>query len=312
MDESPVRLPAVYLARICSNEYHQRPSYGEASPSASLTSLNSFLDSMESYLSQFPPHRRLVQPIITPRFVPVCSDELLQGLAKVAQDRNVRLQSHMCEGRDQIDMSLKTKGLDDEKVFDKVRLSPTHLAQQPVQQKITTSFSFLFFFQFGLLGPQTLQAHVTYLDDKLIPLIKDRGVTIAHCPLSNQYLSERQFPLREALDASLSLGLGTDIAGGYSPSIHTAMRQAVIISRMREGDRCESLGCSFGTVKKEEEGGGRSLRVDWKEAVWAATRGGKAGMGLGGALEVGMEFDVQLSEFIDSFFFSLFKLRGGG
>lgn len=76
------------------------------------------------------------------------------------------------------------------------------------------------------------------------------------------------------------------------------MRQAVIISRMREGDRCESLGCSFGTAKKEAEGGGRNLRVDWKEAVWAATRGGKAGMGLGGALEVGMEFDVQLSEFI--------------
>lgn len=88
------------------------------------------------------------------------------------------------------------------------------------------------------------------------------------------------------------------------------MRQAVIISRMREGDRCESLGCSFGTVKKEEEGGGRNLRVDWKEAVWAATRGGKAGMGLGGALEVGMEFDVQLSKFIHYFFlFSLFKPR---
>lgn len=250
---------------------------------------------MESYLSQFPPHRRLVQPIITPRFVPVCSDELLQGLAEVAKDRNVRVQSHMCEGRDEIDMALKTKGLDDEKVFDKVCLFKTYLLRQPVQQKLTTFFSL----QFGLLGPQTLQAHVTYLDDGLAQLIKERGVTIAHCPLSNQYLSERQFPLREALDASLSLGLGTDIAGGYSPSIHTAMRQAVIISRMREGDRCESLGCSFGTVKKEAEGGGRNLRVDWKEAVWAATRGGKAGMGLGGALEVGMEFDVQLSEFID-------------
>lgn len=86
------------------------------------------------------------------------------------------------------------------------------------------------------------------------------------------------------------------------------MRQAVIISRMREGDRCESLGCSFGTVKKEEEGGGRNLRVDWKEAVWAATRGGKAGMGLGGALEVGMEFDVQLSKFIH-YFFSVFTFQ---
>nr|ODN91031.1 guanine deaminase [Cryptococcus depauperatus CBS 7855] len=251
-----------------SMDLSPRPTYGESSFEASLASLNDFIDSMESYLSQFPPHRRLVQPIITPRFVPVCSDKLLQGLAQVGKERNVRIQSHMCEGRDEIDLVLKCQGMDDEKVFDK----------------------------FGLLGKKTLQAHVTYLTEQMSKLVKDRGVTIAHCPLSNQYFSERQFPLREALDADLSVGLGTDIAGGYSPSIHTAMRQAVIISRMREGDRCEKHGCSFGTMKKEEEGGGRNLRINWKEAIWTATRGGKVGMGLNGALDVGMEFDAQLIE----------------
>ncbi|ODN93476.1 guanine deaminase [Cryptococcus wingfieldii CBS 7118] len=264
VQESGIR---AFIGKLSMDE-SPRPTYGEASALSSLTSLNEFLDSFESYISQFPKHRQLVQPIITPRFVPVCSDELLEGLAKVSKERNVRLQSHMCEGRDQIDMVMMNKKLDDEKVFDK----------------------------FGLLTPQTLQAHVTYLDEDMSVLMKERGVTIAHCPLSNQYLSERQFPLREALDASLSLGLGTDIAGGYSPSIHTAMRQAVIISRMREGDRCEKAGCSFAGMKSEKEGGGRDLRVDWKEAMWAATRGGKAGMGLGGALEVGMEFDAQLIE----------------
>ncbi|WVQ84964.1 hypothetical protein IAT38_007128 [Cryptococcus sp. DSM 104549] len=253
-----------FIGKLSMDE-SPRPTYGEASPAASLSSLTEFLDSMESYLSQFPEHERLVQPIITPRFVPVCSEELLKGLEKVAKDRGVRLQSHMCEGRDEMDMVMKCRGEKDEAIWDRL----------------------------GLLGPKTLQAHVTYLDEEMIPMIKDRQVTMAHCPMSNAYLSERQFPLREAIDADLSVGLGTDIAGGYSPSIHTQMRTAVVISRLREGARCESLDCSFGTV---HEKGGKNLRVDWSEALWAATKGGKSGMGLGGALEVGMEFDAQLIE----------------
>jgi cytosine/adenosine deaminase-related metal-dependent hydrolase len=39
----------------------------------------------------------LVQPIVTPRFVPACTDELLRGLAALAQEENVRVQSHCSE-----------------------------------------------------------------------------------------------------------------------------------------------------------------------------------------------------------------------
>ncbi|WVW85045.1 hypothetical protein I302_107081 [Kwoniella bestiolae CBS 10118] len=249
-----------------SMDQSPRPTYGESSASSSLQSIAQFLDSLESYLSTYPSHERLVQPIITPRFIPVCSDELLVGLQKLAKQRDVRIQSHMCEGRDQMDMVMK-RGKRDHEYWDEL----------------------------GFLGPKTLQAHVTYLDEEMIPLVKDRQVTMAHCPLSNAYLSEKQFPLREAIDNSLSVGLGTDIAGGYSPSIQTQMRQAVIISRMREGARCESMNCSF-AESAHKEGAGNHLKVDWKESLYLATRGGKKGMGLGGCFEVGMEFDAQLIE----------------
>ncbi|WVF68728.1 hypothetical protein IAT40_003500 [Kwoniella sp. CBS 6097] len=268
-----------FIGKLSMDE-SPRPTYGEPSASASLASVTEFIDSLQSYLSSFKPHERLVEPIITPRFIPVCSDELLVGLQKLGQERGVRVQSHMCEGRDQMDMVLKSRGKKDQDLWDEL----------------------------GFLGPKTLQAHVTYLDEKMIPLVKERQLTMAHCPLSNAYLSERQFPLREAIDADLQVGLGTDIAGGYSPSIQVQMRTAVIISRLREGARCESLDCSFAAADATEQekassscnghskGKSKNVKVDWKEAVYLATRGGKKGMGLGGALEVGMEFDAQLIE----------------
>ncbi|WWC62929.1 uncharacterized protein I303_105527 [Kwoniella dejecticola CBS 10117] len=251
-----------------SMDQSPRPTYGETSASASLDSLNEFLDSLEGYLAQYKPHEKVVEPIITPRYVPVCSDELLGRLKELGDKRGVRVQSHMCEGRDQMGLVYKQRGKRDQDIWNEL----------------------------GFLGPKTLQAHVTYLDDEMIPLIKDREVTIAHCPLSNAYLSEKQFPLREALDKSLNVGLGTDVAGGYTLSIQNQMRQAVIISRLREGARCENMDCSFAESANK---GGKNLSVDWVESIYLATRGGKKGMGLGGCLEVGMEFDAQLIELAD-------------
>ena len=39
----------------------------------------------------------LVQPIVTPRFVPACSDEMLWGLGRLAHDEGVLVQSHCSE-----------------------------------------------------------------------------------------------------------------------------------------------------------------------------------------------------------------------
>jgi guanine deaminase len=109
---------------------------------------------------------------------------------------------------------------------------------------------------------------------------------VAHCPLSNSYFSEKPFPLREALDLGVSVGLGTDIAGGYSIDIMNSMRQAVAVSRIREGTR-----------KISDDNKGKSLAVDWKDVLYLATRGGAIALGLSsGMFQTGAPFDAQYSE----------------
>ncbi|MCI2188260.1 MAG: amidohydrolase family protein, partial [Olsenella sp.] len=43
------------------------------------------------------------KPILTPRFTPTCSDELMEGLGKLKQERNLPLQSHLSENLSEID-----------------------------------------------------------------------------------------------------------------------------------------------------------------------------------------------------------------
>ena len=98
----------------------------------------------------------------------------------------------------------------------------------------------------------------------------------------------------------MPVGLGTDIAGGYSIDIMSAMRQAVIVSRMREGTRVMAIAHSpASSIKKSEE---RPLSIDWKEALYLATTGGAAALGLPkgvGTFAVGVPFDAQSSESLD-------------
>jgi len=114
---------------------------------------------------------------------------------------------------------------------------------------------------------------------------------VAHCPLSNAYFSAKPFPLREALDLNVKIGLGTDVAGGYSVDIMNSMRQAVAVSRMREGDRVVKA-----EPEREYENIEKNLSIDWKEAIFLATRGGAMALGLSGKFEVGAHFDAQESK----------------
>lgn len=93
----------------------------------------------------------------------------------------------------------------------------------------------------------------------------------------------------------MKVGLGTDVAGGYSLDIMNAMRQAVTTSRMREGAR------TMDRVEKGVEAAEvqQPLSIDWKEALYLATRGGALALGLqqgSGVFEIGAPFDAQHSK----------------
>ena len=63
--------------------------------------------------------------------------------------------------------------------------------------------------------------------------MKERGVFIAHCPQSNTNLSSGIAPAKEYLSMGMNMGLGSDVAGGFSESIFRAMADAVQVSKLR-------------------------------------------------------------------------------
>ena len=105
----------------------------------------------------------------------------------------------------------------------------------------------------------------------------------------------KPFPPREALDANVNVGLGTDIAGGYSADLGNSMRQAVVGSRMREGSRVEVEAQS---ASRGKEG---NISVNWMDALYLATKGGADALCLpsgSGTFTIGAPFDAQLSKLI--------------
>lgn len=264
-----------------SMDQSSRLSYVEASAESSLDAARSFVDKIKSkYASP-----GLIEPVITPRYVPTCSDALLNGLGDLAASQDLRIQSHLAESHDQVEAVRSERGDEDLLVFRRVG------STVPVALLVTD-----FAAQSNLLTPRTIQAHCTFLDVPSLSQLRECGTAIAHCPLSNAYFSAEPFRLREALDQGLKVGLGTDVAGGYSLDIMNAMRQAVVTSRMRQGSNIMNSGFES------------SLAVDWIESLFLATRGGALSLGLPfgcGSFQVGAPFDAQQSKLRSTFWSGL-------
>lgn len=100
-----------------SMDISSRPSYVEPSAESALSSAKSFV---ERCYQNLPPSRRLVEPVLTPRFVPTCSNELLHGLGELSKSGLLRIQSHMAEAYDEVAWVKRDRGSEDIEVFEHV------------------------------------------------------------------------------------------------------------------------------------------------------------------------------------------------
>jgi len=131
----------------------------------------------------------------------------------------------------------------------------------------------------GLLGPKTILAHAVHLSEEEVDLIKERDSKISHCPASNSAITSGTAKVRWLLNKGVEVGLGTDMSGGYSPSILEAVRQASLVSR------------------HVAMGGEEEAKLSIEEVLYLGTKGGAKVVGLGdkiGSFGVGMEWDAQL------------------
>lgn len=246
-----------WVGRVAMDHTEQCPEYyrdenTELALSASETSIHAIRSMANN-------QRQLVQPILTPRFIPACTDELLYGLGQLASKHHCAIQTH-CSESDWEHQFVKDRcGVTDTVALDK----------------------------YGLLTRQTILAHSNFLTDDDMSLVHRRGAGIAHCPLSNAYFADSVFPLRAAIEKGLRVGLGTDISGGASPSQFETCRQVVSSSRMLESGVNARLPVDHRGVADS--------RSSFVEAFYLATAGGAQVLDANvGRFEVGCQFDALL------------------
>lgn len=230
--------------------------YRDASPTKAIADTETLVREVDGMRPGVP---QGVWPVVTPRFIPSCTDEVLFGLGKLAQKYGSYVQTHCNEGQWEHDTVLARCGKED----------PYALRD------------------YGLLGPRSIMAHCTFLTPEEGEMFAELGVAVAHCPMANSYFSSSVAPIRRFREQGIHVGIGTDISGGYSPSMYENIRQAVLCSRLLE--------TGVDARRPEAERGYGEARLSILEAFYLATTGGAEALGLQtGAFLPGRAFDMQM------------------
>ncbi len=89
-----------------------------------------------------------------------------------------------------------------------------------------------FFADLGVLDVPVTAAHCVWVEDSDITLLAEKGVSVAHNPVSNLKLGSGVMPLRKMLDAGVNVCLGTDgVASNNRLDLLREMQTAAILHK---------------------------------------------------------------------------------
>ncbi len=149
----------------------------------------------------------LVKPILTPRFAPSCSPELLFFLGKLKAERDLPVQSHLSENTGEIALV--------------AQLFPDCPQYWEVYDK------------YGLFDGKTLMAHCVHSDRRERAAMRMRGVHPVHCASSNNSLMSGISPVADMLREGQAMCLGSDVSGGTTLSMLRTMANSISAAKDR-------------------------------------------------------------------------------
>lgn len=188
-------------------------------PEALQESVDESIRNNEALIAEFG-EDELVKPIITPRFIPTCTPELLQACGDLARKYKLPVQSHLSENRNEIAWVQEL---------------------EPESRNYGDAYD-----RYGLFGTTpTIMAHCVWTAGEELELMRKNQVMVAHCPTSNLNLASGMSPVRVFLNEGVLVGLGSDISGGHDLSIFKMMVYAVQVSKMRY---CQDKSLAFLTL----------------------------------------------------------------
>lgn len=191
-------------------------------------------------------------PIVTPRFIPSCTDELMNALSDIRNEYKIGLQSHLSENPSEV--AWVKELCPDSRNYLEAYKNRNSLCKSDIK---------------------TIMAHCVYCVDDEISLLKKHDVYVAHCPQSNANLSSGIAPLRKYIKKRLNIGLGSDIAAGQSLNMLDVTADAVAVSKLY-----------WRYIDNSQE------PLSTSESFYLATRGGGSYFGKVGAFEKGYDADV--------------------
>jgi len=196
----------------------------------------------------------ITKPIITPRFAGSCTEELMKWLGELSQSGEYHVQTHLSENHGEI------KWIAD--------MFPHFDSYADIYAKC------------NLLTNRTVLAHCIHISEEEKDLLVKHNSGISHCPTSNSSITSGEARIRWLLDNGVKVSLGTDCSGGFSPSILTVARHALLVSRHL-------------VMKSKQD----QQKLTTAEVLFLATVGGAQVLNVDsylGKFETGFQFDAQL------------------
>lgn len=149
------------------------------------------------------------RPIITPRFAPTCTRELISGLGKLGKKYNVGMQTHLVESRWEAEQAKA--------------LFPECSCDTEIYERA------------GLMdnGP-VIGGHFIFPSDDDIRIMKRHNCYAAHCPDATISVIAGIMRTGTLLDRGLRIGLGSDISAGHHIGVYTQAARAVQLSKLKQ------------------------------------------------------------------------------
>ena len=198
----------------------------------------------EQFLCDFQ-NNRTAKPILTPRFAPTCSQELINGLGKLAKKYQVGLQTHLVESKWEAQESM--------------RVYPGYSCDTEIYERA------------GLMdhGP-VVGAHFIFPSEADVEILNRHGGVAVHCPDATTNIIAGIMGVSSLSRQNVHIALGSDVGGGHCIGVYSQISRAVQLSKLKsfyEGEEHKPLpfahafylatragGSIFGNVGSLEKG----------------------------------------------------------
>ena len=133
------------------------------------------------------------------------TSELLKDIRQFADERSIGISAHVAESKSVVEFT---------------------------EEKHGKSGVVAFLDDFGIPAKTSIFAHCVHISDHEIQILKERGTSVSHNPVSNMMLGDGVAPVVAMLRSGVNVALGTDgAASNHSQDLFETMKTASLLQR---------------------------------------------------------------------------------